>query len=170
MSKRYVLAVLLATAIFMGAYLVWTMWINPSAGSAWAPRPTLVVEDSFASRPAAASRITPSANITIVPAPMNPEGIPTRLGTLTLTDSITGPAALAEIAQLHGKGFDLTNGFMAHYAGAGTQATLWVGQAKDAAAAAVMVDTMTQKIGAGNAIFKDLQSLQIGPRTMFSVN
>ncbi|MDE3089004.1 MAG: hypothetical protein KGJ80_06440, partial [Chloroflexota bacterium] len=127
MSKNFVLTVLLGTIIFMGAYLVWTTWISP--------RPAVVGSDSSPqnSSSSAAAKITPSANITIVPATLNKDGIPAKLGSLGLTQTMTGTEALAEFAQLHGKGFDLTGGFMAHYGK--DQALLWVGQAKDAASA-----------------------------------
>ncbi|MBI4786987.1 MAG: hypothetical protein HY782_08080 [Chloroflexi bacterium] len=155
MSKNYVLTVLLISILFMGAYLVWTTWITP--------RPTVA---SDVPQQSTAAKITPSANITIVPATLNNAGIPAKLSTLSLTQTMTGPDALAEFAQLHGKGFDLLGGYMAHYGK--DQALLWVGQAKDNAAAQTMLDEMAQKIGPDNAMFKDLQPLDISGRTLYS--
>jgi hypothetical protein len=159
MSKNFVLTVLLGTIIFMGAYLVWTTWISP--------RPAVVGNDSpQSSSSSAAAKITPNANITIVPATLNKDGIPAKLGSLGLTQTMTGTEALAEFAQLHGKGFDLTGGYMAHYGK--DQALLWVGQAKDAGSAQTLLDEMAQKIGPDNAMFTNLQALNISGSTLYS--
>ena len=160
MSKNFILTVLLGTIVFMGAYLVWTTWINP--------RPAVVVSDPSPqnSSSSAAAKITPSANITIVPATLNKDGIPAKLGSLGLTQTMTGTEALAEFAQLHGKGFDLTGGYMAHYGK--DQALLWVGQAKDAGSAQTLLDEMAQKIGPDNAMFTNLQALNISGSTLYS--
>ncbi len=157
MSRNFILTVLLITIFFMGLYLVWTTWVNP--------RPT-VAEDAPSQSAAASAKITPSANITIVPASLNEQGIPAKLSTLSLTQTMTGTEALAEFAQLHGKGFDLVGGYMAHYGK--DQALLWVGQAKDKAAAETMLGEMAQKIGPDNAMFKDLQELNISGRALYS--
>jgi hypothetical protein len=160
MSKNFILTVLLGTIVFMGAYLVWTTWINP--------RPAVVVSDPSPqnSSSSAAAKITPSANITIVPATLNKDGIPAKLGSLGLTQTMTGTEALAEFAQLHGKGFDLTGGYMVHYGK--DQALLWVGQAKDAASAQTLLDEMAQKIGPDNSMFTNLQTLDISGSTLYS--
>ncbi len=152
-SGNFILAILLGTVLFLGVYLIWTTWINP--------RPIAVVTDA-----PAAAKITPSANITIVPASLTKEGIPSKLGSLTLTKTMTGPDALAEFAQLHGKGFDLTGGYMAHYGK--DEALLWIGQAKNDQAATDMLTQMADKIGPDNAMFKDLSPLDIGGRTLYS--
>ena len=159
MSKNYILTVLLISILFMGAYLVWVTWINP--------RPTVAGDAPIQSSSTNVSaKITPSANITIVPATLNNQGIPAKLGPLSLTQTMTGTEALAEFAQLHGKGFDLITGYMAHYGK--DQAILWVGQAKDNGSAQAMLDEMAQKIGPDNAMFKDLQPLDISGRTLYS--
>lgn len=168
MTKTFILTVLSLTALFISGYLVWTTWVNP--------RPPVAVSDpsttlrTGAPESSAAAKITPSANITIVPATLNQEGVPSKLGALALTQTITGTGALAEFSQLHGKGFDLVGGYRASYADAKNQATLWVGQAKEPNAAKEMVEQMAVKIGAGNAMFKDLQPLDIGGRMLYSVN
>ena len=146
------------TVFFMGLYLVWTTWVNP--------RPTVAEDAPAQSAASNAANITPSANITIVPATLNDQGIPAKMSTLALTQTMTGTEALAEFAQLHGKGFDLVGGYMAHYGK--DQALLWVGQAKDAAAAETLRDEMADKIGPDNAMFKDLQALNISGRPLYS--
>ncbi len=157
-SRNFVLTVLFITISFMGLYLVWTTWINP--------RPTVAEDAPAQSAAVSAANITPSANITIVPATLNDKGVPAKLSTLALTQTMTGTEALAEFAQLHGKGFDLVGGYMAHYGK--DQALLWVGQAKDKAGAETLLDEMAQKIGPDNAMFKDLQELNISGRPLYS--
>ncbi len=159
MSKRFVLTILLITAIFMSVYLIWTTWVNP--------RPPEVAQ-SLPNTQAAIN--IPRALVTIVPASLTKEGVPAKLGALALTQTTMGADALAEFTQLHGRGFDLVSGYRASYSGDGKQATLWVGQAKDSQAAQDMVEEMATKIGAGNAMFTDLQPLDIGGRLLYSVN
>jgi hypothetical protein len=130
-------------------------------------QPPLAASPVAPSAPSAGGE-TPDASITIVAAPLTKEGIPAKLGSLALTKSTQGTGALTELTQMHGSGLDLTGGYRADYAGGGSQATLWVGQAKDAAAAQARADTMAEKIGAGNAIFGDLQTLNIGGRKLYT--
>jgi|GEM_PF-2789170 hypothetical protein len=152
MSRNFVLTIVLGTVAFLGIYLVWTTWINP--------RPT--VSENVA--PAVQATVNP--NITIVPSTLNQQGIPSKAGSLTLTQTMTGTQALAEFAQLHGKGFDLVTGYMAHYGK--DEALLWVGQARDDKAAVDMVAQMAEKIGPDNAMFKDLNELNISGRLLYS--
>jgi len=156
MSKQFILTIVLGTALFLGVYLVLTTWGNP--------RSTVALSEGSSSP---ATEIAPSANLTIVPATLNQEGIPAKVGSLALTKTMTGTEALAEFAQLHGKGFDLLGGYMAHYGK--DEALLWVGQAKDTKSATDMVTQMAQKIGPDHTMFKDLNALDIGGRTLYTV-
>jgi hypothetical protein len=157
------LGLVFGALLLAGVILVWNIWVAPQpvaqqplAGSPMTP-----------STPDAGSG-TPDMSITIVPAPLTKEGIPAKLGSLTLTKTAQGTDALTELTQMHGSGLDLTGGYRADYAGEGSQATLWVGLAKDAAAAQAMVDSMAQKIDAGNPTFSDLQTLNIGGRKLYT--
>ena len=161
MQKKVILTVLLATALFVSAYLAWSSLVNP--------RPADIAEGS---RPAqdlpAAPAITP--NPTIVTASVNKDGIPERLGSLALTNSVLGKDALSEFEKLHGKGFDLLGGYRADYVSTDSKATLWVGQAKDADLAQTLVKEMANKIGAGNQMFTGLQELSVTNRAIYEVN
>jgi hypothetical protein len=163
MQKNFILTVLLATALFVGGYLAWTTWVSP--------RPATSVESASIQPNDEPQLKTPAItpNPTIVTASVNKDGIPEKLGALSLTNSVLGKDALNEFAQLHGEGFDLLGGYRADYAGAGSKATLWVGQAKDAAAAEKLVKQMADKIGAGNPMFTNLKELSISSRTMYQV-
>ncbi len=116
-----------------------------------------------------AAKETPRASVTLAAAPLTKEGVPTKLGALALTQTKMGRDALTEFTQMHGKGFDLIGGYVAQYAGAGSAATLWVAQAKDASVAKEMTEQMAVRIGAGNAVFQNLQSLNISGRSIYQV-
>jgi hypothetical protein len=57
--------------------------------------------------------------------------LPRQLAGQDLTSSETGQAALAEIETMHGRGFALTSGEIAHYG----DATVWIAHTVDAASA-----------------------------------
>ena len=158
-NKRLVLAAFLGTVLFVGGYLAWTTWISP--------RPAAVAQEASAvGQPDSA--ITP--NPTIVPASLNKDGVPNQLGTLRLVKSTVGKDALKEFESLHGKAFDLLGGFKAEYESSDARATLWVGQAKDAASAQALVKEMSDKIGTGDPMFTDLNELSIQDRTIYQVS
>ena len=154
MSIRLGLWVLVAVMALVGVNLIW---------SAPAPQSISIAPNSPKSNAVPAS-------VTIVPVALTKDGVPAQLGALSLTQTELGANALAEFAQLHGKGFDLVGGYRADYAGEGKQATLWVGQAKDSASAQAMLDAMAQKIGPSNAMFQNLQSLDISGRTLYTAD
>ncbi len=113
---------------------------------------------------------TPRANVPLAAASATKDGIPTQLGAFALMQTKSDAAALADFAQMHGKGFELVGGYVAYYAGAGKESTLWVAQAKDASAASAMVEQMAQKIAAGNPVFANPQSLNISGRVIYQVD
>ena len=152
--QRYTLLVIALVALIVSIITIWTA-INPAPITA--------------SKPTVFSGTTPgapNASVTIVPAVLNQQGVPAQLGSLAVTRVMTGTDALAEFNQLHGQDFDLAGGYMAHYGQ--DQALLWVGQTKDAAGAEVLLEQMANKIGPSNAMFKDLTSLDITGRTLYS--
>jgi hypothetical protein len=163
MLRKLLLGLSLGILFSAGLLLAWNFWVRPQ------PLAQQPVDASplTPSAPSAGGE-TPDASITIVPAPLTKEGIPAKLGPLALTKATQGTGALTELTQMHGSSFDLTGGYRADYAGDGSQATLWVGQAKDAAAAQAMADTMAEKIGAGNPIFSNLQTLNISGRKLYT--
>ncbi len=161
--RKLIFALAVAALLIAGIFFAWNVW-NPGQGVARQP-----VGVSQATLPAPGTGgETPALSITIVPAPLTKEGIPAKLGSLTLTKTTEGAGALSELTQMHGASLDLVGGYRADYAGEGSRATLWVGQAKDSAAAQAMADTMAQKIGSGNPVFSDLQTLNIGERKLYT--
>ncbi len=156
--KKLIAGVLLVTVLFVGGYIAYTTWV--------APRPTTAASGQSAQTGSSADIAMP----TIVPAVLNKDGIPENLGSLKLTGSELGKDALNEFAQLHGQGFDLVNGYRGDYSDGTATATLWVGQAKDAATAQKLTQEMADKISAGNAMFTNLRSLDISDRTIYEVD
>lgn len=96
--------------------------------------------------------------------------IPQALGELALVRSTEGPDALSEFTNLHNKQFVLVDGYRAEYANGKATATLWVARANDAASALALTQDMAKKIGAGNAMFQNLQELTINGRQIYVVD
>jgi len=105
------------------------------------------------------------------PAPTVTSGtttIPAALGGLPLVDRVTGDEGVAQVNQLHGLEVGLNRGYVGQYAGSGARATLWVGWAESEAPAQALIERMTAKIGPDHPIFRDLQALSFGQRTVFA--
>lgn len=96
--------------------------------------------------------------------------IPETLGELALVRSTEGPDALREFTNLHNKQFVLVDGYRAEYANGNATATLWVARASDDASALALTQDMAKKIGAGNAMFQNLQELTINGRQIYVVD
>ncbi len=159
-KKEYVILVVLLCGLAASIGIVWSSWPGASSSPALAGNPS----STGANSPSFIA--TASAAVTIIPATLNSDGVPARLGTLALTKTMTGTEALAEFSKLHGESFDLAGGYMAHYGK--DQALLWVAQAKDAATAQTLLDEMAQKIGPDNKMFTNLQALTISGRDLYS--
>ncbi|MGB8646331.1 MAG: hypothetical protein WCF84_13925 [Anaerolineae bacterium] len=160
MKKLVAVAAVLAV-LFVAGYLLWTTMTQPPVTST----PAAVA----ASLPTAAAGPTaPPVTVTIVAVSLNKDGVPTQIGPLPLTTTTQGKDTLNAYAAMYGDGFDLVNGYRADYASGNSKATLWVGQAKDAATATKLADGMASKIGqGGNGMFANLSPLTISGRTLY---
>ncbi|MDP2935826.1 MAG: hypothetical protein Q8O86_04985 [Dehalococcoidia bacterium] len=96
----------------------------------------------------------------------NAAGIPAQIAGLRRTETMTGPQALAELQELHGKDVGVAGGWIAHY---GKEATVWMGEARDEATAIQLLEAMTRRIQAGNQYFTGLKQLQVEGRPVFTV-
>ena len=83
-------------------------------------------------------------------------------------DTVTGDEGLAQVNRMHGQDVGLVRGYIAQYAGEGAKATLWVGWAESETAAQALTDRMTAKIGSDHPVFRDLQALTFGGRTVYT--
>ncbi len=161
MKKLLAVAAVVAV-VFVGGYLAYTTWL--------APRPADALSTSAAPSSAQAAPTQPLVMPTIVTAPTNKDGIPEKVSTLPLKGTQMGKEALDQFAKMHGEGFDLVNGYRADYSDGTSNATLYVGQAKDAATATKLAADMADKINAGNPMFTDLQELNISNRSIYQVS
>lgn len=80
--------------------------------------------------------------------------LPTSLAALPLSAQVEGEAAMAEIGRLHAGDFPLTSAAIGRY-GTSAQATLWVAELDDEAAAVQMAESMRQSIAAGTSPFRE---------------
>jgi hypothetical protein len=159
--KKLILLALLAALIVVGSYWGYTTYVSPRTAVESAP---VTDSSSLATAP-----VPTLANPTIVAAPLNKDGIPTQIGTLTLNKSQLGKDTLSEFESMHGSSFNLKTGYRADYGDGTAKATLWVGQAQSADSAQTLVKEMADKIGSGNAMFSNLQALNISGRTIYEV-
>ncbi len=91
--------------------------------------------------------------------------LPQQLAGQALPTQMNGAEALAEIESLHGKGFALTGGTVAHYG----QATVWLAQAQDEPAAQAMAEAMTRRIADGGSPFTPTGTRHVGGHTILTL-
>ena len=93
--------------------------------------------------------------------------IPRSLGGMSLSgDVMMGEAAVNEMRQLHGRDVGMVGGWVAHYQ---RNATVYVGEISDEESAVKLLEAMVSRIGAGNAVFKDLQRARFEGQELYSV-
>ncbi len=95
----------------------------------------------------------------------NALGLPRQLAGQPVSDLQTGTAALNTIETMHGMGFALVGGAVAHYG----VATVWVARARDAAEAKSMTAAMKDRIAAGRSPFSPTGTRQDGGRTVYTL-
>lgn len=83
--------------------------------------------------------------------------LPDHLGPVRLVETVEGPAAMAQVAKLHGKDIALANAYVGHYEEEGARATVYVSISRTRSDAASLYKLMTVKIGKGNAVFTGLR-------------
>lgn len=95
--------------------------------------------------------------------------LPSQLGGFSLSSEATGSAALQEFAQLHGKSLQVHSGSRASY-GLGNQVTLWIAGAVSSNDASHLLESMRDKIAAGNSPFHPTDSRQVGERMIYALD
>lgn len=91
--------------------------------------------------------------------------VPQTLAGSPLVASVRGPAALREIARLHGKRIDAVDAVVARYDNA---ITLWVSQSPTALAASSLLWRMNRRMAGGTEAFSAPQPQEVHSRTIFS--
>ncbi len=99
-----------------------------------------------------------------------PQGdAPQQLGNYQLSELTTGPAAVAQMSRLHGKGVGVVDGYVGHYESASNGAMLYVGETASEKDAVDLLGQMAERIGAGNQYFTDLKPLTVEGVKVFTV-
>ncbi len=91
--------------------------------------------------------------------------LPTTLAGLPMSEQVTGQAALAKIERLHGKGFTLIDGAVAHYGG--DSAILWVSSTWTPFLAARQVEAMRDRIAEGRSPFTPIGTREVEGITVY---
>ena len=94
--------------------------------------------------------------------------IPQAVAELSLTQTQSGPAGIDAIKKLHGIDFPLVSGIVAEYGQ--KQATLWVADTGSEAQATVLIQQMTEKIGAGGLPFIPKGVYQFKNRDVYAMD
>ncbi len=94
---------------------------------------------------------------------------PTSFGTYQLTQIVTGPAAVAQMSKLHGKGVGVDGGYVGHYEGPSGGAVAYVGETSSEAGALELLRQMEVRIGAGNQYFTNLRAVTVDGVKVFAV-
>lgn len=82
-----------------------------------------------------------------------------------LVASVRGPAALEEIARLHGRRLDAADALVARYAGG---ITVWISASPSSLNAAGLLFQMNRRLGGGTGVFAAPQTQQLSGRTVFT--
>ena len=93
--------------------------------------------------------------------------LPKEVAGLSLTQTQTGSAAIAEFADLHGKEFPVVSGSIGIYGN--SQITLWVAGAQSESAAIEMTEAMQSKIAQGNSPFTPVNEMKDGHRKIYAL-
>lgn len=101
------------------------------------------------------------------PVQDNQGRVPSEIAGLRLTRTLMGADALADLKQMHGSDFSLTGGYVAYYE---KKATVWVGDTGSEQQAQSLIASMTQKIGAGNRVFTNLQRIKLAGLDVLTVD
>ncbi len=90
---------------------------------------------------------------------------PAALAGAPLAVSVRGPAALREVARLHGRRIDAADALVVHYA---QGIVLWITTSRHALSATALLWRMNRRMAGGTSIFTAPQAREIHGRTVFS--
>ncbi len=108
------------------------------------------------------------ANTGIPTAGQSPTGTlraPPLLGGARLTASVRGPAALDEVARLHGKRIDAADALVARYEGG---STLWMSASRSGLGATALLWRMNRRMAGGAGPFSAPRAMEVHGRTVFA--
>lgn len=91
---------------------------------------------------------------------------PRELAGYHLDQAMSGPQAIAEVSELHGKDIEVKEAWVGHYQGSGT---IWAARAESEDRAVKLLDKMVKGIGEGRSPFQDLRELEIEGIPVYTV-
>jgi hypothetical protein len=94
--------------------------------------------------------------------------IPTKISGYAIAGEETGPAALREFTQMHGKSFPVVAGAKAMY-GAGNQVIIWVASTASISDTRGLLEAMRDKIAENNSPFEPTGVQTIGSREVYTL-
>ncbi len=133
----------------------------------WNLTGTLLVLFVFGALIAVLTRLTLGV---IETSPVKDVSIPGRLVGMALTNTVTGEAALQQLAELHGKEVSLASGYIAHYKNREREAIAWVGITRTVEQARQLSEAMTRRIKQGNRYFTNLRTEEVGDLQVYRLD
>lgn len=91
---------------------------------------------------------------------------PRQLAGYHLDQAMSGPQAIAEISELHGKEIQVVDAWVGHYQGG---ATIWASRSASEPEAVKLLDKMVLRIGEGTSPFQGLTEIQVNGLTAYTV-
>ncbi|HLC25411.1 MAG TPA: hypothetical protein VJM80_01430 [bacterium] len=96
--------------------------------------------------------------------------LPATLGDMRLDHSLQGKEALKDISRLHGKTFDLKDGFVGHYSNKTSKAMVWLSESKNLEQSLQLLQMMTAEIRRGRGPYSNFQEFDIGGKVVYTVD
>jgi hypothetical protein len=132
----------------------------------------LLVQVVFGLALVAAVAVAFSANV-LGPGDLSAEEgtyLPKKLVNLGLVSVVQGDEAMNQVDRMHGLGIAMRDAYIAEYSLGSEKATVWVGIARDAAAATELLDRMVVTIADGNPVFSNLRKRDFSGQEVFQVD
>ncbi|MBI3016169.1 MAG: hypothetical protein HYY65_14155 [Candidatus Tectomicrobia bacterium] len=96
--------------------------------------------------------------------------LPTTLGEMRLDHSLQGQEALKDIFRLHGKTFDLKDGYVGHYSNKAAKAMVWVSESKNQDQSRQLLQMMAAEIRRGRGPYSNFQEFDVNGKVVYSVD
>lgn len=101
---------------------------------------------------------------------LSSEGYATELGPLRFTSKVDGPAAMAQVSDLHGKDISLVSASIIYYGNGQEHATVWVGKASSDQNAEGLLQRMAGGIKASGGGFTNLRQVEVNGQAVYQVD
>ena len=98
------------------------------------------------------------------------EAPPSKIGEMSLFNSVQGEEALESINRLHGKKIKLHDGIVAHYEKDGKMAMVWIGLASDKGEATALINQMVGRIRGGSKVFSFVKQFKTHGTEIFQLS